>query len=234
PQTYEDQAEADFLVSLFAGRTGALENTVFCLLGPDGEERLSRSGRTPAWEFRDAETMAKALDRRFERFAEKAKSLAALPLHDDLSLGLNVAACDLRPLVVLKSPDEFTMAALEKRVAKLAWQDDHIGRQHYLKIVGESKDDRFKDLQLADGLSVLEATPFGAGGRVLAQAGLKASTKELDETLTSGRARHAPAPKSRRQHMREGRLQGIKWESEIPVTDPEDLRRAKAGRTRKL
>ncbi len=38
PATYEDAGEADFLKKIFVGRSGELDNTVFVLLAPDGEQ----------------------------------------------------------------------------------------------------------------------------------------------------------------------------------------------------
>lgn len=45
--TYENKEEGAFLESVFTGRSGKLENTVFALLEPDGKTRLSRAGRGP-------------------------------------------------------------------------------------------------------------------------------------------------------------------------------------------
>ena len=45
--TYESEDEAAYLRSFAAGRSGQLENTVFCILSPDGEEKLIRAARGP-------------------------------------------------------------------------------------------------------------------------------------------------------------------------------------------
>ena len=49
--TYENEAEAEFLTSVFSGRSGKLENTVFTIMAPDGETKLTRAGRSPDMVF---------------------------------------------------------------------------------------------------------------------------------------------------------------------------------------
>ena len=60
--TYEDAQEAKFLKSVFVGRSGDLENTVFAILSPDAQRNLVR-GRGPFFAFRDAKEMAKEMQK---------------------------------------------------------------------------------------------------------------------------------------------------------------------------
>ena len=53
PATYESATEGKLLLSLFRGRLGNLENSVFALLGPDGKERLTKTGRSPGMVFKN-------------------------------------------------------------------------------------------------------------------------------------------------------------------------------------
>ena len=223
PQTYEDQAEADLLLSLFRGREGTLENTVFCVLAPDANRRLTRSGRGPAQQFADADAFAAFLTEAFAPFAEDAKPLAALPLHADLALGLNVAACDLLPLVVLAADTERQLTRLDERLAALSWDDAHVGRQHVVRLVGaEALAAAAADhgLALEPGLTLVQPGPYGRTGKVLAAAPLSVSAENLARTLERGREKHAPVAKSRRAHIRAAQREGIRWESELEVTDP--------------
>ena len=41
--TYENKEEAEYLGRIFRGRSGQLENTVFCIMSPDGKDRLVRT-----------------------------------------------------------------------------------------------------------------------------------------------------------------------------------------------
>src|SRR5262245_35972314 len=100
PLTYESAEEAKVLESLFIGGSGELENTTFALLGPDGRTRLARTGRSPAFAFRDPEQMAAAMQDLAARHETGAsKRPAALPVCADVRRALDVAACDGRALV---------------------------------------------------------------------------------------------------------------------------------------
>ena len=55
--TYEDAEEAEFLRWVFT-RRDSLENTVFCMLSPDGKEKLIRADRGPM-QFRRPSNMVK-------------------------------------------------------------------------------------------------------------------------------------------------------------------------------
>src|SRR5688572_21777319 len=124
--TYESAAEAKMLSAVLRTRSGVLENTVFAILGPDGTTPLVRAGRSP----REAvggppEDAVKALPIRMAELSKKYSPSAAvggaLPLLADLRRGLNVAACDLLPLVVV-------LGDVEKDLLPLAWSRDYAGR----------------------------------------------------------------------------------------------------------
>src|SRR5947207_12623362 len=68
--TYEDAAENAFVKSFEAFRSGEVENTVFCLLAPDGRTRLVRPARGTQM-FGDAADMAAAMGRIARRFEPK-------------------------------------------------------------------------------------------------------------------------------------------------------------------
>ncbi len=127
PQTYESAEEAKFLESIFRGRSGKLENTVFCLFAPDGKTKLTRSGRSPKMVFRDAGEMVSFMDKSGSKYRAKS-SIKSLPYLEDVRLGLNVASCDLRPLVILISSKMSTLSKMEKRRLPLAWGNDFVGR----------------------------------------------------------------------------------------------------------
>ena len=103
PQTYEDATESALLKSLLRGND-QLENTVFALLDPDGEP-LTRGARSPRMTYRTVDRFAAALRRTAVRYEADAAPIAALPVVRDLRLALNVAAADLRPLVVVRGAE---------------------------------------------------------------------------------------------------------------------------------
>ena len=96
-----------------------MQNTVFCILAPDGKTKLIRAGRSPAWAFGGKRgpgiheqpddvinDMAKAMSAIAKRYPGKAsgkQAQLAIPYLADVRLALNVTACDRQPLMVLYS-----------------------------------------------------------------------------------------------------------------------------------
>lgn len=212
------------LESFFTGRSGQLENTVFVMLAPDGKTKLARSGRSPQFVFGDAERLAEFMGEMAQRYSGDAGAKAGglvLPELADLRLALNVAACDGRPLVVAQAPDAEAAAALERRLAELAWADDLAGR--LLFVMADEGDDLATVIgrEADHGVWVLQPDAFGRDGKVLAQASADAEVEALAATLKKALAKFQPMEKDRRQHINEARRQGVEWKSKIPVTDPE-------------
>jgi hypothetical protein len=244
PQTYEDKEEAALLVSLFSGRSGNLENTVFCVMSPGGKSKLSGSGRSPSMRYDDAADFAAFLSECFTDYAKGAKAIKRLPVLDELALAMNVASCDLMPLVILNAKTERELEKLEQRVAELAWADGDIGKQHYFSYVGkefpiktgpstEPTKSSGKESEAADeeprnaieafviepGLTVIQPGPYGRTATILKHASVSAKSKDLAATLAAAREAHDPATKVRTDHVRNAKREGIKWEPELPVTD---------------
>src|SRR5438128_206280 len=125
--TYEDKDEAAYLVKVFPGRTGALENTIYTMLSPDARSYLTRSGRSPGFAFQDSSDMATQM----HAFCAKYKPNAVaqgLPTAKDFRVALNVAACDNMPLVVgvvdeLNEKSDL-QSAMKQRLAEMAWSKD--------------------------------------------------------------------------------------------------------------
>lgn len=232
--TYESEAEARVLASFFTGRTGEVENTTFALVAPDGKTLLTRAGRSPDWAFRAdddgsaAEVMAREMERMAAPYEKKgAKAPAALPVAADLRRGVNIAACDLRPLTVVWGPAGKERDALVERAARLAWSDDFIGRTEWA-VAGGDPDVEGKLLSGESGkagLLVLQPDTYGTGAKVLARVAADASDEELAKVLKAGLAKFRAGKKDPAKHIREGERAGKRWEGEIPVTDPAERAR---------
>lgn len=252
PQTYEDKEEAALLVSLFAGRGGNLENTVFCVLSPGGKSKLSGSGRSPGMRYDNAADFTAFLGECFADYAKGAKTIERLPVLDELALAMNVASCDLMPLVILNAKTERELAKLEKRVAELAWADPNIGKQQYFSFVGqelpqqaghssESAESNGKESEATDaeprnaieafvikpGLTVIEPGPYGRTATILKHASISAKSKELASTLAAAQEAHDPASKVRKDHVRNAKREGIEWDAELPVSGSKIARKSK-------
>src|SRR6266516_6611835 len=97
--TYEDKEEAEYLVQVFRGRLGTLENTVFAILSPDAKQYLARPGRGPNFAFADSKDMATKMRQMSAKYTA-TETARALPAMKDFRVALNVAACDNMPLAV--------------------------------------------------------------------------------------------------------------------------------------
>lgn len=239
--TYENAAEAKLLTGIFVGRSGELENTTFVLLAPDGKTTISRAGRGPKFLMRgrhgDADELTKIIRDTAAKYRPKKKA-AALPQTYDMRRALNIAACDKQPLVIVRASSTAKRAVLEKRLAVLAWKDEFVGRFHYAVV--DPKADKtakptlkeIKDLPSGDGVYVVRPGKFGITGEVIAKLPAKASDEKLHALLLKTDREYTAAGTARhhRDHVRDGRRNGIEWETEIPVTDPGAARARGGGR----
>jgi len=95
--TYESQAEANFMKKIYKGRSGHLENTTFAILAPNGRKKLTRTGRAPFHEYRDAARMANGMNEIAQRYKPRSGvnlNDAPLPFTDSLEIGLNISSAD--------------------------------------------------------------------------------------------------------------------------------------------
>ncbi|MGL4554748.1 MAG: thioredoxin family protein [Gemmataceae bacterium] len=208
--TYENAGEMSFLRGMYVGGSGEVENTTFTVLSPDGKRELVRPSRGPDHAFRDAADMAARL-RRIAAGYGKTKEPAALPLVSDVRLGLNVASADGLPLVALVGDVK------DDAVAKLAWSDAWRGRFVYVKA---AKLDGVSGVKVTSGLVILGPDRYGRSGTALAQGDAADAERLYAEALRAW----TPGAKSFSGHVRDGRREGVFWETKTPVTDPMEAR----------
>ncbi len=240
PATYESAAEGKLLLSLFRGRLGNLENSVFALLGPDGKERLTQTGRSPFMVFKTSSQMAERLTKLTrEEGSEQIRAFRSLhlPAYPTLRLALNVAACDDRPLIIRLIPSTPSKAEkeVEAPLTEIAWSDEWVGRVHYAHataadvraLEGVKEDAAFPD----SGYISLSPAPMGQGAELLGIAAEPASKAQLKKLLQEAVEGHKEsAVLSSRDHVRAGKRAGVSWETVIPVTDPGRLDKERARR----
>ena len=221
PQTYESAEEAEVLRWVHSDRDGTLRNTSFGILSPDGKRKLSRTGRSPGMVYATPEELETALrEIASSQKTARAKTLAALPELPDLRLALDVAAADLRPLVVAHSTEPAELERMRAHLEAAAWDEALIGRLRYVVVAGEDGLEGFEDMKLEPGISVVQPEAYGRGGQVLAHESPKASATRVERLLAKGLAAFDAPAKNTRTHVRDGARQGIEWESAIPVSDP--------------
>ncbi len=222
--TYESAEEAKFLSSIARTASGSLENTVFTVLAPDGKTPLVPAGRGPHHAFggtRDdsAKETAAGLGRIAAQHPGKPGVMRQVPYLEDLRLGLNVASCDLLPLVVVAAKDAESRKKVEDALAPLAWNTAFIGRLEYAAAADLADLKKIDGAVQREGIVVVEPDAYGLKGKALAQSAT-ASEADLRKALEAGLKGFVPKSKDSRRHIEEGHRAGVYWKTEIPVTDP--------------
>lgn len=226
--SYENKDEAPFLNWLTRTRSGQVENSSFGMLSPDGKNKLVFAMRGIEATYADSKAMAEGMNKLAAQYKSSGEP-AALPLTADVRIGLDVASADQQPFVALVEPDEAKRKQLEADVAKLAWSAPYIGRFVYAS-TGAAK-----DLAAIDGVKsgstvvVVQPDKFGLKGKVIAQA---ASVKDAPGAFDQAIKSFLCDTKSLATHVREGRQQGIFWETKTPVTDPMEAAARERSRPR--
>ena len=223
--TYEDKDEGAMLESIYRGRSGELENTVFTLLSHDGKRSLSRAGRSPTMVFGgsvgwEGTVLALELNRIIEQYkipqSKKADAFSTLPIAKDVRRAVNISACDRLPLVITAGLDPKQL----QKLVTLAWKEPYLGRFNWastdaiseLKSIGIEKPEA--------GIWVLNPDTYGLKVEVIAKVEADSETKLIEEALAKALAGKRPAQKDTRRHVNRGNATGKRWETEIPVTDP--------------
>ena len=237
--SYESAEEAAFVTKL----QGNPVNTVFAILTPDALPALAMKGlgRGPGELFADTADMVKQMGEVAAKYAvgvaaTKADGQPALPITLDARLGLAVASADLQPLALVIAPDEKTRAALEAKLAVLAWSNDLRGRFTYasadslagLKLDGH---DAFKSGAFKSGVLLIEPDVFGVEGKIVSAIDATNVDKMLSDAMHAVSAKHVRAAKSREQLKRLALANGIFFETGIPVSgkkEAEDRAKFKA------
>lgn len=242
--SYESAEEAAFVTKL----QGNPVNTVFAILTPDALPALAMKGlgRGPGELFADPADMVKQMGEVAAKFAggsaaTKADGQPALPITLDARLGLAVASADLQPLALVIAFDEKTRAALEAKLAVLAWSNDLRGRFTYasadslrgLKLDGLDafKSGAFKSDVFKSGVLLIEPDVFGVEGKIVSAIDATDVDKMLSSAMHAASAKHVRAAKSREQLKRLALANGIFFETGIPVSgkkEAEDRAKFKA------
>ena len=209
---------------------GAYANTAFCIFDPQGEQHLSRSGRSPfqAIGRRSSDSNDRVI-KEMKRIASlyQPKSDGTAELQDFLSFrqALNVASADQR-LLVFVNADKAAVDKLSPTLKKLFADKDIIGRFH-LDFAGE-QDDQWRNVidgaQSEPAINVIRAGKFGLDGTAVNGSPLDTSLEKLKADLLAENKKFSKieSRKDYADHVRAGRRQGIKYETEIPYGEDRD------------
>jgi hypothetical protein len=232
--SYESQSEAEFIEKL----RGNPVNTAFAILTPQGEPALKVQGlgRGPSELFNDTADMVKQMNEVAAKYgATDVAQTPMLPVTLSAKLGLAVASADLQPLVLVVASDAAVRAALEAKVAKLAWSKDFQGFFTYANaantkslVLSSGANDGAANTSSGnvantvamnkDSVLIIEPDIFGAAGKIVAQISASDVDTQLPGAMKSARTNHVRMEKSREQLKRMALAQGIYFETGIPVS----------------
>ena len=232
--TYEDADEAEFLKTIYLGRSGELENTVFVLLSPDTKTNLCRPGRGPHFAYPTPSKLAKGMQEIAKSYPTKTRDAASTPLlpqMKDFRLGLNVSSCDGLPTVVCVSDDAEQRKELNAKLAGLAFEDKLAGKFGF---ASASLEDMkvIEGYQLETGFVIVQPGEFGLDGRMMEAFDADVELSRLQKNLVRFASQTNLASKSNRSHVSKGQSIGKTWTTEIPVTDPGSLKAMERARSR--
>ncbi|MEJ6578538.1 MAG: hypothetical protein QNL33_01225 [Akkermansiaceae bacterium] len=216
--SYESEEAQKIVRSYLNGR---FENTAFCILSPDGKERLSASGRGPNQAL--GGDLAGALNQIAKKYKAKDGSLAAaVPDFPNFRLGLNVASADQR-LLVLVSGTEEELKTARKTLPAVSNDAEILGKFHYdFETDPSSWKEALSGKTAQRGIMVVAPDAFGQEGKVMKRLVLNSNAAELKKALLEANATFAKetAKKVYSEHVRAGRREGVEWK--MPMEYGED------------
>lgn len=224
--TYESKQEAEFLATIYKGRSGEIENTTFAILDPTGKQKLCRTGRGPHHAYRSARGMAAGMKEIAAKYMKKKTPIQhkQLPLAKSIDLGLNIASCDSLPMVVTFSAEPNALKTLNEKMLPVAW-DQKVAGQFVYATTSVRKDLKpLTGLKDSTAIAIVQPDNFGLYGEVVAQFDATIAPEKLRAELVRIAAGNKVVWKNRQAHTSMGIQLGIDWKTEIPETDQQSLR----------
>jgi len=218
--TYEDEVEAEFLRTVYVGRTGDLENTVFVLMTPDTKENLCRPGRSPNFAFRSPTSLATEMNKIAKQYkASETGSNPILPQLKDVRLGLNVSSCDGLPSVVCVADDDNPADFMHSLLAPMAYSKDLAGKFVYSTTSDSSMLESVKNYNGQPGILLIEPGEYGLDGQLVKFFSPSTKSEVLEKALTEYANASGKVTKNHSLHVRTGMREGKVWKTEIPIED---------------
>ena len=228
-ESFENQEHHDMVRTFLRG---AFANTAFCLLAPDGQTRLSGSGRGPSQALtpgRRGPGSTGATDGRVitemssiaKQFKPKGdlKDQTVQDFHT-FRQALNVASADQR-LLIFVVVSETGRSQAEAALKPVMADEAIIGRFH-VDFADKEADkhwaDEIKKSSSQPGYAIIRADQFGQSGSVMKQLPLSASSEQIKEALLMSNELFAASEerKDYGDHVSLGRREGIYFENEMP------------------
>ena len=202
---------------------GRFENSVFCILSPDGRDWLTRANRGPEMVL-GHRSAAQRMENIALQYPAKAElSEAIVQDFHSFRQALNVASADQRVLVLVNAPAD-QEKPLRESLRKVASDGRVIGRFHF---DFEQRDDwksKIDGTEDAAGIVLINPGEFGMSGKVMRQLPLDVSSDELIAALLKANAEFAKTTDKKvySQHVAKGRAEGIYFEGAVQYGEDRD------------
>lgn len=233
-ESFENQQYHDMVREFLDGR---FANTAFGILAPDGETRLSGTGRGPEQALGGrgprggGEESNEAVIAKLESIAASyrpggtSEQMVPQDFHS-FRQALNVASADQRLLVYAVAP-KGKEDALRAKLAPVFAHEDVIGIFH-LDFAEEATDREWnevvEDASSRPGLYLVRSGQFGQKGEVLESIPLSADEDIIRGTLLASNLAFSLVEerKDYATHVQAGRREGIFFENEMPYGEDRD------------
>lgn len=211
---------------------GAFNNSSFTVFSPDGETKITGSGRQPAQGLlgRKKGSLDEVVGKMKEISATYPSSAASdgavLPDFHTFRQALNIASSDQRLLLHVVAPSGKTDPGL--RSLQLAMNAPEIVGKFHLNFRNNESDQAWSkavaNAEDVPGYYVIRPDTFGQTGKLAARLPLSASTEEIKKTLLEANQHYASQEtrKSYVSHVSEGREKEIHFEQPIPFGEDRD------------
>ena len=217
-ESYESEENQKIVRSHLGGR---FENTAFCVIAPDSQKRLTRSGRGPQHISRNFDDIAVIAD----RYKSRGDILdSRIPDFNSFALALNVSSADQKILLLIAG-DEDEIADAGRRIRSVAWGADVVGRFNYdFESDSESWTAPLSSKSKKSGFYIVRPGEFGLEGEIVKSLPLNASNETLLQEMASANRDYAKRTKKKvySSHVVEGRKQGKRIEMAMPFGEDRD------------
>jgi len=232
-ETYENKESEAKVRELL---NGVFANTAFCVFDPQGERRLSRTGRSPDQGLGSRRGRGKgdsdqdvidSMKQIAAKYQAKGKAGEAL-LQDFLTFrqALNVASADQR-LLLFANVNEESRLDVEATLKRVFADSDVVGKFH-LNFADPKVDEgwgkKIKGANKEPGLVIIRAGEYGIDGTVVEQLSVDVKEKKLKSALLAANQKFSKVEdrKDYASHVKQGRRQRIYFENEIPYGEDRD------------
>ena len=218
--SYESAEHQTYVRTFLNGR---FENSVLCMLAPDGQEWLTRASRGPE-QVLGRSGATQALQRFALMYPSKADPNQALvqDFHT-VRQALNVASADQRVLVVINAP-EVQESKLRQSLRAVASDQAVVGRVHFDFEQASDWKENITGTTQEPGIVLIHPGEFGMKGKVLNQLPLDASNEQILASIVKANTQFAATTKKKvySEHVSKGSRQGIYFEGAVPYGEDRD------------